>query len=171
MVMLATVTISGCSLFSDNYYVTLQSNPVGAAVICNGDYIGEAPVNLVYSRQQLDTNPIISTGCKAKWVSGATKKFQKTYDTRNYPNGILEVVQHPAKHKGLNKAIAYGNQINYVNNQRRHQAYMEYLEYERTRPRTYKTRCNSNLSGYASNYGYGTRMSGNSNTDCYTTSY
>lgn len=87
--------LSGCA--SSGYRITYNTEPTGAAIICNGTNKGYSPVTLNYSPDEdnkkygsMKTQP-----CTAIWSSGARENFSNTWDLNKFPDGVMQTLPRP----------------------------------------------------------------------------
>lgn len=87
--------LSGCA--SSGYEITYNTEPRGAAIICDGTNEGYSPVTLTYSPDEnnkkygtMKTRP-----CTAIWSSGARKVFSNTWDLNKFPDGVMQTLPRP----------------------------------------------------------------------------
>lgn len=109
------VMLSGCSLltaFSDDFYVRFDSNPRGAAVYCDGAYVGSTPVELNYGKQAISPDGFLNQGnCYAIWGTGARVVYPSYPNVAHLlnrgDNGLNRVAHYPSNRRDINKAIDY----------------------------------------------------------------
>jgi outer membrane murein-binding lipoprotein Lpp len=100
-IALLMLILSGCA---SGYPVTLDSNPQGATVICEGlGNIGYTPTTLFYSKEAV--NSWINSGglsfqtCSANWASGAKAIYPQEIPAQQlvqqFPDGVRATVQRP----------------------------------------------------------------------------
>lgn len=87
--------ISGCA--SNQYAVTIDSNPKGAEVFCNGQSYGYAPVTRYFELDEATKKSGYLRTCQwgLKWVSGATASVNNVYDLNKFPNGVVWTTPRP----------------------------------------------------------------------------
>jgi len=85
---------SGCS---SKYAITYNSEPTGAAVICNGVNYGYTPKTLYWelSSDAKKKGYFSTQKCFAGWVSGAREYFSNTWDLNKWPDGVMQTLQRP----------------------------------------------------------------------------
>jgi len=72
LIILSIFVLSGCA---SKYQVTFDSNPQGAALICDGKNWGYTPVNLYYDAKVKNSNTLDVSNCSANWISGYKKYY------------------------------------------------------------------------------------------------
>ena len=97
---------NGC--MRGGYGVNYDSNPTGAALICEGQHKGYTPVTLYYD---FDDGNYLTQECEAVWLSGATAKYQNdlSYAVKKYPRGAGILVRRP-QHPDLDKDLMFSMQ-------------------------------------------------------------
>jgi hypothetical protein len=108
--------LSGCS----GYRITYNTEPIGAAVICNGINEGYSPVKLNYSPDEdARQRGFFSTvPCRAIWSSGVTKDFSNTWDLNEFPNGVIQTLRRPSG-EGYSQDAEFALKIQNMESQRR----------------------------------------------------
>jgi hypothetical protein len=108
--------LSGCS----GYPITYNTEPMGAAVICNGINKGYSPVRLNYSPEEDDRQSgfFSTVPCRAIWSSGVTKDFDNTWDLNEFPNGVRQTLQRPSG-EGYSQDAEFALKIQNMESQRR----------------------------------------------------
>lgn len=85
----------GCA--SNQYPVTIASNPLGAQVYCNGQSFGYAPVTRYFELDEGTKKSGYLRTCQweLRWVSGATAIVNNVYDLNRFPNGVVWTTPRP----------------------------------------------------------------------------
>ena len=87
--------ISGCA---SNYGITYNSEPQGAAVICNGVNKGYTPTTLYYElqRHNKESGTINPVPCYAQWSSGVSEQYSRSFSITKFPDGVMQTLQRPS---------------------------------------------------------------------------
>ena len=89
LLLLLTVFLTGCG---GGYGITYNTVPEGASVICDGVHKGYSPIRLTYDvDKEFNTKP-----CYAQWSSGVKKNYSDSWDTRDWPDGVMQTLQRPS---------------------------------------------------------------------------
>lgn len=93
--LIVLAVISGCA--SNQYAVTIDSNPKGAEVFCNGQSYGYAPVTRYFKLDEATKKSGYLHTCQwgLKWVSGVTASVNNVYDLNKFPNGVIWTTPRP----------------------------------------------------------------------------
>ncbi len=104
------LVISGCS--SSQYSITYNTEPTGAALICNGVNLGYTPTTLYYTPSADDRKKgyFNTQKCFAGWVSGARKDFSNTWDLSKFPDGVRQTIQRPS-HPGYSQDAEFALKV------------------------------------------------------------
>jgi hypothetical protein len=108
--------LSGCS----GYRITYNTQPMGAAVICNGINEGYSPVrkNVHLTDEIKQRGFVFTVPCRAIWSSGVTKDFGNTWDLNEFPNGVMQTLQRPSG-EGYSQDAEFALKIQNMKSQRR----------------------------------------------------
>lgn len=108
----------GCA--STKYAITYNSEPPGAAVICNGINRGYTPTTLHYETQDHNksTGVMNPAPCRAQWSSGASTEYSRTFSMNEFPNGVMQTLQRPNV-PGYQQDAEFALKVQQMNYQRR----------------------------------------------------
>lgn len=121
--------ISGCSILSSSYYVTYDSNPQSAMVVCNNQQRGYTPLTVEYPIEAARDGSMRLEKCTAIWSSGAKDTYPTVVNTAQYPKGIRAVAVRPKGRKGLTTDLQFDQrekQNRTTNSIQRQRAWNEY---------------------------------------------
>lgn len=100
VVAISGLLLSGCATKEPKkeepkkYSITYNSNPTGAAVVCNGVEQGYTPLTLYYTTNSphlvMRTQP-----CTANWISGAKADYATEWDLGKFQDGVMQTLQRP----------------------------------------------------------------------------
>lgn len=118
MFSMSLMCFIGCS----SYSITYNTNPIGAALICEGVPRGYTPLTLEYNKKKLKENPHTQE-CEAFWMSGARAAFPTDWSEviKKYPKGVESTLQRPSDVPGLEQDMQFAFQ---VEQQKRQEAYL-----------------------------------------------
>ena len=93
-VLICLTILGGCA---SKYPITYNSEPKGAAVICNGVSKGYTPTTLYYQPDESSKKQGVmkTVPCKAIWSSGAKQDYSTTWDLKKFPKGVMQTVPRP----------------------------------------------------------------------------
>lgn len=93
--LISLLLFSGCA--SNKYAVTIDSNPTGAEVSCNGHSYGYAPITRYFELDEATKKSGYLRTCQwmLRWVSGATATVNNVYDLNKFPNGVIWTTPRP----------------------------------------------------------------------------
>lgn len=84
--MLSLVSLVSCT--SSQYAIQFDSNPQGAAIVCDGSMKGYTPEMLYLTKKSLKGQKMLNlSGCKANWASGA-QNYYGIVDLMEFPEGV-----------------------------------------------------------------------------------
>lgn len=100
VVAISGLLFSGCATkepkqYSIQYSITYNSNPTGAAVVCDGVDMGYTPLTLKYTPNSSADLFMITKPCAANWISGAKADYTTKWDLGKFPNGVMQTLQRP----------------------------------------------------------------------------
>lgn len=115
--------LTGCS---SKYPITYNSNPTGAAVVCQGINKGYTPTTLYYepSSEQKEYGTMRTVPCTAQWISGVSKDYSSEWDLKQFPNGVMQTLQRPSG-DGYEKDAQFSLQVQQMQLQQRQAAAAE----------------------------------------------
>ena len=154
MILAVLAIASGCS--SNQYAVTIDSNPRGAEVFCNGQSYGYAPVTRYFKLDEATKNSGYLRTCQwgLRWVSGATASVNNVYNLNEFPNGVIWTTPRPnAPNAHVDHSFALqlkqNQQINQVlSNQQSMQNEQQRVRNEKQQEDNTQYLCNLGLSTY-----------------------
>lgn len=100
----ALLLLAGCTT-----YVTVVTDPEGAAITDPTGAVayGESPVEIAYSRSDLERAGAMVPGYKATWPSGASASTASPLAVTDLRYGMTVVLKRPESAPGLEKDLAH----------------------------------------------------------------
>ena len=106
---LSLVVLAGCSSPSRQYVVTMDSNPKGASLVCDGKNWGHTPKKLYYDEIVRQQSTINVGNCSANWISGVRKSYPRTL--RVFPQGGTHFLLERPSGDGYAQDAGYALQL------------------------------------------------------------
>ncbi|MDY0194644.1 MAG: hypothetical protein WC253_00835 [Sulfurovaceae bacterium] len=110
LMALGMFVLSGCS---SQHKLVLNSNPIGAEIVCQGERIGTTPITYYQNEEQAKNFSLswsdIMSRCSANWVSGYSENLGSAH-IEEFPGGLVLTVDRPFG-EGYEKDAQYALQI------------------------------------------------------------